>query len=83
MTYQKNITKLGLLVFSLVSTMHLIAQNSIKQKNIFNISGNIETIDKAPGGFLLVGSSNGLSGIEANSSTVKYTYTKMGKIKAD
>jgi hypothetical protein len=40
-------------------------------------------IEKAPGGYLLVGSSDGLSGIEAQTSNVKYTYTKMGKIKPE
>jgi hypothetical protein len=64
-------------------TVGVLAQNTIKQKYQYTIKGNIEMIEKAPGGYLLVGSSDGLSGIEAQTSNVKYTYTKMGKIKPE
>ncbi len=64
-------------------TVGVLAHNTIKQKYQYTIKGNIEMIEKAPGGYLLVGSSDGLSGIEAQTSSVKYTYTKMGKIKPE
>lgn len=83
MANKKYFNKIHLLTLSLVITVLSNAQNVIKQKNTFNLPGSIETFDKAPGGFLLVGTSEGLSGIESTSNSVKYTYTKMGKIKAD
>ncbi len=86
--YKKNIKRtveirLFLNMIAFLFTTAVFAQNNIKQKFQYNLPGNIETFQKAPGGYLLVGSSEGLSGIEANTNTVKYTYTKMGKIKPE
>lgn len=75
--------KLFFSLFFVLMTVGVFAQNTIKQKYQYTIKGNIEMIEKAPGGYLLVGSSDGLSGIEAQTSNVKYTYTKMGKIKPE
>ncbi|MCF8254693.1 MAG: hypothetical protein K9J84_08965, partial [Bacteroidia bacterium] len=61
----------------------LLAQTNLTQKYQYPISGSIEMIEKMPGGIALIGSSDGISGIEAHSNEVKYTYTKMGKIKPE
>jgi hypothetical protein len=61
----------------------LLAQTNITQKYQYPIGGSIEMIEKLPGGITVVGSSDGISGIEAHSNEVKYTYTKMGKIKPE
>lgn len=61
----------------------LLAQTNITEKYQYPIPGAVEMIEKVPGGYTLVGSSEGISGIEAHSNQVKYTYTKMGKIKPE
>jgi hypothetical protein len=59
------------------------AQKGITSKYTYQIPDDIEMMEVAPGGILLVGSADGLSGIEAHSDKVLYTYTKMGKIKPE
>lgn len=67
----------------LFSATLLIAQNTISQKYQYTIPGKIEMIEKMPGGIVLVGTSEGLSALEAHTDKVIFTYTKMGKIKAE
>ena len=67
----------------LFSATILIAQNTISQKYQYTIPGKIEMIEKMPGGIVLVGTSEGLSGLEAHTDKVIFNYTKMGKIKAE
>lgn len=60
-----------------------IAQTTINESNQFTIKGKIETMKIAPGGFLLVGTSDGLAVIEAHSKTIAYEYKAYGKIKPE
>lgn len=61
----------------------LSAQTNIAEKYQYPIPGAVEMIEKVPGGYTLIGSSEGLTGIEAHDVGVKYTYSKMGKIKPE
>jgi hypothetical protein len=74
---------LSLSICFLVLSLGLRAQKTITSTYQYTLPGSIEMIEKVPGGILLVGTSEGLSGLEAHSDKVLYTYTKMGKIKAE
>jgi outer membrane protein assembly factor BamB len=76
----KNI-KTCLLLFAITITS--IAQNTIKESHIFSMNGNIETLQVAAGGVLLVGTSDGLTAIEAHKNTPIYEYKAFGKIKPE
>ncbi len=73
--------KLSMLLF--LSAIMLNAQNTIKESNVFSMDGNVETMKIAPGGMLLVGTSDGLSVIEAHNNKVVFQYNAFGKIKPE
>lgn len=75
--------KIYLSILTTFSMSIAFTQNVITPKYTYSISDDIEAMEVAPGGILLVGSADGLSGIEAQSDKVLYTYTKMGKIKPE
>ncbi|NJN50238.1 MAG: hypothetical protein HC798_03500 [Polaribacter sp.] len=54
-----------LILILFVSVITLNAQNTIKESNVFSMDGGIETMRVVPGGMLLVGTSDGLTAIEA------------------
>lgn len=70
-------------LFLLVTTATLFAQTTIKEANNYTLKGGIETLKVAPGGILLVGTSDGMTAIEAHKGTPIYDYTSMGKIKPE
>uniref|UniRef100_UPI00404B22A2 hypothetical protein n=1 Tax=Flavobacterium sp. TaxID=239 RepID=UPI00404B22A2 len=76
----KNINLCLCLLFTALTTF---AQNVIKESHVFNFDGNVETMKVAPGGMLLVGTSDGLSAIEAQNKNIVYQYNALGKIKPE
>lgn len=70
-------------LFLLVTTATLLGQTTIKEANTFTLKGGIETLKVAPGGILLVGTSDGMTAIEAHNNKEIYEYTAMGKIKPE
>lgn len=70
-----------LLLFITATTS--FAQNTIKESGTYSLKGNIETLKVAAGGILLVGTSEGLTAIEAHKKTAIYEYNAMGKIKPE
>lgn len=70
-------------LFLLVTTATMLGQTTIKEANTYNLKGGIETLKVAPGGILLVGTSDGMTAIEAHKGTPIYDYTSMGKIKPE
>lgn len=75
------IIKLSILLFFTAFTT--TAQNPIKESNTFSLSGKIETMKVVPGGILLVGTSEGLTAIEAHNNKVVYQFNSLGKIKTE
>ena len=73
-------TLIGVCLLFVTST--IFAQN-IKESNTFNLNGNIETLQVAAGGVLLVGTSEGLTALEAHNNNVLYEYKALGKIKPE
>lgn len=72
-----------LLMFMFIAASASFAQTTIKEANTYALKGNIETLKLAPGGILLVGTSDGMTAIEAHNSKTIYEYTAMGKIKPE
>ncbi|WP_146104895.1 hypothetical protein [Polaribacter gangjinensis] len=72
-----------LMLILFVSAITLKAQNNIKESNVFSMDGNVETMRVAPGGMLLVGTSDGLTVIEAHNKNVVFQYKSLGKIKPE
>lgn len=56
------------------------AQKTIPESAAFALDGNIETLKVAAGGILLVGTSKGLTAIEAHKNVSIYDYNALGKI---
>lgn len=67
----------------LLSATTSFAQNIIKEKGMYSLKGNIETLKVAPGGVLLVGTSEGLTAIEAHNNTPVFEFNALGKIKPE
>jgi hypothetical protein len=61
----------------------LNAQNTIKPSYQYATNGNIELLQKVPGGIFLVGTSTGLTAIEAHSNDMLFNYSSLGKIKPE
>lgn len=74
-------TIICLLLFITATTS--FAQNTIKESGTYTLKGNIETLKLAPGGILLVGTSDGMTAIEAHNNKPIYDYNAMGKIKPE
>jgi len=74
---------LQLLLLLFVSAITLNAQNTIKESNVFSMDGNVETMRVAPGGMLLVGTSDGLTAVEAHNKNVVFQFKAFGKIKPE
>jgi hypothetical protein len=66
-----------------LSAITLNAQNTIKEGNVFSMDGNVETMIVAPGGMLLVGTSDGLTAIEAHNKNIVFQFKAFGKIKPE
>ena len=75
--------KIKLCTMLFLTAFTAFAQNSIKENNTFSLPGTIETMKIASGGILLVGTSEGLTAIEAHSNNVAYQYNTLGKIKPE
>ena len=75
--------KIKLYTMLFLTAFTAFAQNSIKENNTFSLPGTIETMKIASGGIVLVGTSEGLTAIEAHSNNVAYQYNTLGKIKPE
>lgn len=75
--------KIKLCTMLFLTAFTAFAQNSIKENNTFSLPGTIETMKIASGGIVLVGTSEGLTAIEAHSNNVAYQYNTLGKIKPE
>ena len=75
--------KLQLIIVLFLTVLTSYSQTTIKEGNVFSMKGNIETLKVAPGGILLVGTSEGMTAIEAHKNTPLYEYNAFGKIKPE
>ncbi len=55
----------------------------IQAQTIYKTHGKIEDMEVLPGGFLLVGSGDGLEVIEAHKPDILFSYDKVGRIKPE
>ncbi len=77
----KNNILLSLLL--LATSFTVVAQKVIPEGLKYDLPGKFEEMEVAPGGILLVGTSDGFSAIDAHKPGLVYTYNALGKIKAD
>ncbi len=69
----------------LIAVIFVAAQTSISAQpsQTYDLGAKIEDMVVMPGGILIVGTADGLTGIEAHKGNTLYTYKELGKIKSE
>ncbi len=79
----KSMKKIFLTLGLLLNIGLSFAQQTLQATYSYQIPDDIQTMNLAPGGILLVGSDDGLTAIEAHKKEVLYQYNAMGKLKPE